>query len=313
MDQITRSLLSDFSVENGLSSLPESSQFEHFSGYLVTQKHHAEVFQTEDISIGDGGDIGIDCLAIMVNGSFITEPEEIEDLVEANGYLDVTFVFLQAETSSSFDTMKIGQFGFGVADFFAEIPKLKSNERIKHFRKIWEKMLEHSRLFRPGNPQIYLYYVTTGKWIGDNDLVTRRDAVTKDIGDLGLFRNVTFECLGANEIQILSRQSKNAISAEITFAVKTVIPEIPRVQEAYLGLLPALEFLKLIKNDSGEIRTSIFYDNVRHWQEWNAVNKEISETVSTDKKILFPLLNNGVTIVAKRLHSTGNKFVKIIR
>jgi hypothetical protein len=100
---------------------------------------------------------------------------------------------------------------------------------------------------------------------------------------------------------------------EITFAVKTVIPEIPRVQEAYLGLLPALEFLKLIKNDSGEIRTSIFYDNVRHWQEWNAVNKEISETVSTDKKILFPLLNNGVTIVAKRLHSTGNKFVKIIR
>jgi hypothetical protein len=39
-----------------------------------------------------------------------------------------------------------------------------------------------------------------------------------------------------------------------------------------LGLLPASEFLKLVENESAEIRSAIFYDNVRHWQEWNPVN-----------------------------------------
>jgi AIPR protein len=111
-------------------------------------------------------------------------------------------------------------------------------------------------------------------------------------------------------LQGLYRRSKNAISATITFNTRTVIPEVQGVQEAYLGLLPATEFLKLIVSDTGEIISSLFYDNVRHWQELNSVNTEINQTVSNDTtKVLFPLLNNGVTIVARRVQPTGNKFM----
>ncbi|MEK9139140.1 MAG: AIPR family protein, partial [Bacteroidota bacterium] len=100
------------------------------------------------------------------------------------------------------------------------------------------------------------------------------------------------------------------MTTEVTFSARTVIPEIPGVEEAYLGLLPATEFLRLIENDNNEVLTSLFYDNVRHWQEWNPVNSEMRETLSSaDKARFFPLLNNGVTIVARRIHPTANKFL----
>ena len=85
---------------------------------------------------------------------------------------------------------------------------------------------------------------------------------------------------------------------------------MPGVEQAYIGVLPAPEFLKLIQNENEEVLTSIFYDNVRDWQEWNSVNKEIRATLQdTSNQIYFPLLNNGVTIVAKRVAQTANKFV----
>ena len=131
MDRITKSLLKEFVNDNELSNLSESRQFEYFSCYLLTSRHFTDSFSTEDVCVGDGGDTGIDGISIIVNGSLVTEPEEVEDLCETNGYLDVTIVFVQAETSSSFDSSKIGQFGFGVVDFFNEKPALPRNEDVK--------------------------------------------------------------------------------------------------------------------------------------------------------------------------------------
>jgi hypothetical protein len=88
-----------------------------------------------------------------------------------------------------------------------------------------------------------------------------------------------------------------------------VIPEIPGVKEAYLGLVPATEFLPLLDDGSGGILKNIFYDNVRDWQEYNTVNTEIKTTLESDaQRARFALMNNGVTIIAKTLRATGNKF-----
>ena len=112
MDRITASLLSEFSRDHGLESLSEDKQFEHFTSYLAVSRHHGETFDSADIVTGAGNDSGIDGLAIIVNGSLIDEPQEINDLLAHNGYLDVSFIFVQAERSSSFETAKIGQLEF---------------------------------------------------------------------------------------------------------------------------------------------------------------------------------------------------------
>jgi AIPR protein len=310
MDRITKSLLSEFVDGNGFNNLAEPQQFEHFSCYLLTSRHFTDSFSTEDVCVGDGGDTGIDGISIIVNGCLVTEPEEIEDLCETNGYLDVTFVFVQAETSSSFDSSKIGQFGFGVVDFFNENPALPRNDDVKQKGLVLNEIYNRSSKFKRGNPNCYLYYVTTGKWVNDQNLTVRKQSVESDLNDLGILRNVSFKCIDATNIQTFYRDSKNSISCEIHFPERTVLPEITGVQQAYIGVLKASEYLKLIQNSDEEIIHSLFYDNVRHWQEWNPVNKEIRETLlDFNQQEYFPIFNNGITIVARSINPTGNKFL----
>jgi len=310
MDRVTKSLLDEFISDNQLTTLPEDTAFEYFCGWLIASNHHDESLQPDDIHVGAGGDCGIDCIAIIVNGSLITEPEEIKAIADASTYLDTTFIFVQAERSISFKTPKIGQTGFGVQDFFSDHPALVQNDRIKLMAQITNEIYARSSQFKKGNPQCYLYYVTTGRWLDDQNLVARRDAVINDLKSLNIFRKVEFECFGAERIHQLYRLSKNAIRREIVFTDRTVLPDLPGVEQAYLGLLPTTEFLKMVENENQEMINSIFYDNVRDWQEWNPVNDSMRQTIEDPtKKCYFPLLNNGITIVARQVIPTGNRFV----
>jgi len=309
MDKITKSLLTEFSAENSFNKMAEDTQFENFASYLAIGRLLAESFDTTETVVGGGTDTGIDAIGIIVNGSLIDDWKDVQEYAERNGFIDAQFVFVQAERSSSFETAKIGQFSFGVLDFFAEKPVLPRGKDVQRFSKMMNSVYALSSLFKRGNPSCRLYYVTTGSWVGDTALEARRNAAIKDLEDLRIFKSVDFIPVGADTIQRLYRESRNSISREFEFSQKTVIPEIDGVTEAYLGLLPAKQFLTLIQDADGELLKTIFYDNVRDWQEFNPVNTEIRETLSDNHaRARFALMNNGVTIIAKTLRSTANRF-----
>jgi len=52
----------------------------------------------------------------------------------------------------------------------------------------------------------------------------------------------------------------------------------------------------------------VFYSNPRDWQEYNDVNEEIKATLQSDAKARFVLMNNGITIIARDIRPTGDKF-----
>jgi hypothetical protein len=309
MDRITKSLLDEFTREHDLIKLPEDKQFEHFASYLTAGRFLSEAFDTFDVVTGSGGDTGIDAIATIVNGSLVGDADLVEEYLERNGYLDVTFVFVQAERSSSFESAKIGQFAFGVQDFFKSKPTLPRSRAVAAAAAVMSAVYDRSSKFKRGNPTCKLYYVTTGSWTRDAVLEARRKAVVDDLVALRLFRDVEFNPVDANTIQRLYRESKNSVSHEFEFVQRTVVPDIPGVSEAYLGLLPAQEFLGLIQDENGELLKAIFYDNVRDWQDYNLVNSEMRETLASDLlRARFALMNNGVTVIAKTLRTTGNRF-----
>ncbi len=309
MDRITKSLLDEFSREHGIAKLSEDKQFEHFACYLTLQRHHSETFDSMDVVTGSGGDTGIDGIAVIINGSLVTDVEVVGELAERNGYLDVSFLFVQAERSAAFDTAKIGQFSYGVGDFFKDSPTLPRNAAVRDAAEIMAAIYERGPKFKRGNPVCRLYYVTTGKWTGDSQLDARRATAVSDLKSLRLFREVEFVPVDADGIQRLYNQAKNAISREFMFSERTVIPEAPGVTEAYLGLIPVPEFISILKDENGEITKSLFYDNVRDFQDYNPVNAEIRQTLESEtQKRQFALMNNGITIIAKTLRTTGNKF-----
>ena len=56
--------------------------------------------------------------------------------------------------------------------------------------------------------------------------------------------------------------------------------------------------------------SSIFYDNVRDWQGDNAVNSGIASTLKNkNSKTRFVFMNNGITVIAKKIRATGDKLL----
>lgn len=135
-------------------------------------------------------------------------------------------------------------------------------------------------------------------------------SVKADLSAGGLFRTVSFDPIGADRLQELYRRTKNAVSSEFNFVSQvTVKPDIQNVEQAYFGFLPWSEFKKIIIDDSGNLMMRLFFDNVRDWQgEENKVNGEIATTLRSPQKNLFVLMNNGVTVIARELNRTGDRF-----
>jgi hypothetical protein len=308
MDRIIKSLLDEFSRDHGIGKLKEDDRFEHFATYVTVHRLHSETFDTSEIVLGDKS-MGIDAIAIIVNGNLITDIDSFTELADNASYLDVTFVFVQADRGESFGVAKIGNFGYSILDFFKEKPVLPRSKEIKEAAKLMTSIYDRSSKFKRGNPACRLYYVTTGKWTGDQTLEARRLSVQNDLTDLGVFRDVSFTAVGADVLQTLYNETKNSIRREFLFPNRTPIPEVKGVKEAYLGFVAAPTFLRIIEDEDGDIIKSIFYDNVRDWQGESPghVNAEISETVRSDHKDRFDLMNNGVTIIARNLQVTGHK------
>jgi AIPR protein len=80
------------------------------------------------------------------------------------------------------------------------------------------------------------------------------------------------------------------------------------VRESYIGLLPISEYLKMITDDEGNVRRRLFFDNIRDFQGDTPVNKSIAGTLLSEASIEFPLRNNGVTIVTRKLQRVGPQF-----
>jgi hypothetical protein len=309
MDKITRSLLDSFVKEEALSPKDDAEAFEHFGNYTVLSSEYSEQFDITDIHAGSGSDTGLDGVAILVNGTLVTDTQEIDDLLSTNRYLDVTFIFVQSKASSHFDIAEFGVFAFGVVDFFSEKPSLVRNEAIDAFSRLQEYIFSKSVHMTRGKPECKLFYVTTGKWQSDLNFTARIEAARKDLEQLNLFEEVEITPIDADRLHRMYNSSKNKVQTEIQFQNKITLPDITGVQQAYLGVLPAEEYLKLITDGSGSIRKSLFYDNVRDYQGNNEVNKEIAQTLSSEHQDRFAILNNGVTVVAKSVQPVGNKFL----
>jgi AIPR protein len=306
LDRVSEALLTDFSAERGIALLGEDKRFEHFAAFITIGRHYTETFDTQDVLVGLAA--GIDAIAIIVNGVLITDVESLEEAKSASE-LDVTFVFMQADRGPQFEAAKMGEFGFAVLDFFREQPQLPRTEEIKSAASIMSTLYGYSAKFKRGNPACRLYFVTTGTWAEDQQLEARRRGVIADLTATNMFRDVTFVPLGAAGIQKLYRQSKIAIEREFVFENRVTVPEVPQVAQAYVGFLPVPELMKIISDDDGEMISGLFYSNPRDWQDYNDVNSEIKKTLQSADKGRFVLMNNGITIIARNIRPTGNKFV----
>ena len=159
------------------------------------------------------------------------------------------------------------------------------------------------------NPRCCLYYVSTGTWQNAQDPKQRFEDGKSRLVELKLFSQVDAVPVDAERLKTIYRELKRGVVKEVEFSKIAVFPRIHGIQEAYIGLLAGDQFIHLVTTEEDNLNRELFYDNVRDFQGNNPVNREIAQTIADSKAIgRFPLLNNGVTIVARSINRTGDVF-----
>jgi cold shock CspA family protein len=307
-DRIIAAFLKDFVAEFGLSDLDESDAFEDFTNYCIISKHHPDEFDPEDVATGGFGDLGLDGLGVLVNDHLVFSEEDVDHLKKSLRRLDVDFIFVQAKTSPHFSGADIGTFISGVRRFLDKEAPAAANETILALHRLKEHIFDSS-IDMERSPICHLYYATTGSWKEDQALQAVIDQGVRDIQLTGLFSSVDFHPIDSESLQRIYRELHNKIVREMVFEKHTILPTISGVPEAYIGIVPCEEYLKLICDDDGLLNRRLFYDNVRDFQGNNPVNLEIEQTLlDVSRNDRFALLNNGVTIVASEINKVGANF-----
>lgn len=291
-------------------SMKETTLFEHYVNYCIISKYHPEIFgkdkdRIEEVNIGGTNDTGIDGLAIFVNERLISTEDEVNTWLREFGKIDVNFVFIQSKFTSTFESGDIHKFIHGIKDFFSkekDVSNLKRNEKIEELIEL-KKVIYDKSLYFGRKPEIHYYYVTSGNWDEDQNIIAVFDQGRRDLLSTGLFEEVKFFPVDSSRIQNIYKELQNQITKTILIPHCTKIPyQIEGVREAYIGVLHAKEFVQLLSSDDGKLQRNLFFDNVRDYLGKNPINKEIEETVKEPaQQNKFALMNNGVTIVAKSL------------
>ncbi|WGE71718.1 AIPR family protein [Actinobacillus equuli subsp. haemolyticus] len=304
IDRITMSSLREFQSKFGFSdNVNDQDLFEHFVNYIILEKKLDDRIDDEmliDINIGKNGTIGIDGFCILINKQIVTSIEELKELLSQKNQPVADVFFIQAKTSNEFNTKDIASFGDAVEDFVATEQKNQWTEHASNSIELLKYLIDHANELE-NNPTCHIYYCTLGEEYNDKNIVAKKEKIIERIKKQKVFSNVIFTYFNFNDIQSNYKKIGRKISRKFNFPLKTLIPEIENVKEAYIGLIPATTIIDLIEEDS-ELIPSIFYDNVRDFQGFNPINSEIRETIEDNNlKYAFPILNNGITIVAEKL------------
>ena len=302
MDRIVQSYLESLLKSMQITEKKDSKRFELFSAYCTISQVYSESYDLYDVVTGAGEDCGIDAVAVIVDGVLINTSEELKDLVKDNRSLyDINFIFVQAKQSEKFSSKDMNTFGEGVLDFFSDEPKLPRNEAIQDKCDIVREVYDNASRMR-NNPKCILYYVSTGKWVEDRNCKASIDRTEERLLDEKLFSDVKYYPVDADLLRNFYKAATEEVEVSIEFPDAVLIPEIEKVKQAYLGFLEISEYLKLIQDETGALRKSVFNDNVRDYQGDVPVNEQIAETIKADAD-KFIIFNNGVTIICQELNN----------
>lgn len=307
---ILNAYLKDFSKNFNLQSLSDADLFEYFTAYCVYFRDYSDRVNLEDVLIAGGKDTGIDSAGIFIGEICCTSSIQIQDIFARQSRVDVNFCFIQAKTSKKLSVAEIGNFIQGVKEFFGE-RFMPANEDVADKRSLSDEVFENSVKLR-SKPKLDMYYCYGGAYKADKNITARVAAGKKELEGMNLFSEVNFTFVDSDRLQERYQEVNLRIEREVQLDEYATLPAIPGIRQAYLGVLPCKELVKLLANSDGKLHKSIFNENVRDFLSRNPVNDEIAETiVSPENQGKLAALNNGITIVARDVRIIGKKFTLV--
>lgn len=316
MDTMTQRKIRGFAKSNGFTG-NESELFERYVAYLYLNRYvSSDVRIIDDIVVGGGTDGGVDIAAVIINGTIVIDASDVADLLNDGSDNSVAATFIQAKTGEKYDTKLISKFLHGVEAVteYAALGRGRSNlpAGLAQTALILDAVLDNITRFNTTRIPAELYYVTTSKTSTTVERLgeTQIDSALKRLNGHSIYPDLlTCKLHGKGDLE--ERESALAGPQDVVFRFPGAIPipEAMGIDQAYIGIAQAEQLLNVLCNDKGEMRAGIFKENVRIYQgDSNPVNREIYATLASPERALFPFLNNGLTIIARKLNNAGGRF-----
>jgi hypothetical protein len=310
LDPIIDAKFNKFREKMNLKNVPDGTAFEQFVNHSILIGHQASAFNgdnelLEKVNVGGYGDMGIDGLAIKINGIIVRGIEETKSLVEKLPKLEIEFIFIQSKYKTEFTKSEFISFTSGVRDYLSENTRMPHGDEIADSLKIKEYLIDENTVYKwHDNPSVRLYYVTMAKQHDSKTQLALAETFKEDIAKLNTYKDPIIHFIDRNDLKMLLDSNENKFEQVINFIYSMPLTEVEEVTNSCVLLCYATELKKLLKSPDGLIRKSLFDDNVRDYQGRTSINMDIDSTISLDPE-KFVLLNNGITIVCDRFISSN--------
>lgn len=314
VEPIINARFKQFRQKNELEFKPDGEAFERFVNYTIFSLHQPDAFSSDSelidfVCVGGMSDMGIDGLAIKVNGIIVKSKTDIQDIIKRFKRIDVEFVFIQSKYKPNFNKGELNNFVDGVRDFLSEEHNFPMNESVQQQLELKDFILSDDVIIMwDSNPKVALYYVAMGKWREAPDLVGIQKQFQSDLRHLNVYEKINFHFIDSEALKEIYDSIQNTFSTTIDTRHIMPLTDVKEVSNSCISIVFGAEFLKLISTDDGVIRKSLFNDNVRDYQGTNPVNSEIYNTIEENPE-QFIILNNGITIVCDEFKQNNTKLV----
>jgi len=301
--------LKDYSKKRCIEEIHKPRLFAMCCVDTVVSRYVRKPFDVAPVFVDGQNDTGIDGLATIANGQVISSVEDIDRVVAADGDLRVTFVFIQATMDREFRDQKMNAFAQGVHRFFHTDVFGPRNAGIKKAAQIKDAIYARSQWMHSGRPEVHMHYLSSGQWVGDSVLEGSVAWTERFLEETNLFKSVEFTPMDFRSFLDLRRGLQRQNSGDIHAYRLREVESMPGIEKSYLGAILVDDLINIIRHPvTDKLNRTVFLENIRGFQGLkNAVNSAINETLNREDVALFPLLNNGITIVCRDHEAVGPK------
>jgi hypothetical protein len=288
----------------------EDKLFETFCNYCVVSKSFLGRFDPRNITTADD-DASIDGIAILIDSELILTADDAKEIFDTHKTnLETKIILTQVKSGEKFEKNEISNFNLGLLDFFSLDPKLPNGEHNKEALEIIHVILNNLKKVKNKLPDVEIYYCTSGSYGESRELNACFEIIKRGVTETELFNHVLVEPLDRKDLGKIWNSINQTNEAKLKVIEYFGMPPMPNIRQSYITLVNAKEFVDKVLRDSttGQIKHEVFEENIRAFLGNNTpVNAKISETLQdSEKKDLFSVLNNGITIITPELTLTPN-------
>ena len=308
MHPVIKAQLKEFSDTHSKETLTESEYFEVFCIHSIENGLMGLSIDPFEAHL-ESSEFGIDGISILVQGELCTDADQAAATLSVGKNHSSEFHFFQTKTSTKTDYGHVTRFLDAVVDFFEE-GKLAISAQIKDLRACKDEIYSSPT---KTNPRLRCHFCTTGTGEISSPIKQLIDANKKRIDEMSLFSDIEIAVHGAKSLQDGYRSATNSISATFDFPRAITLPDHPSVDEAFIGVVPARELLRLAilasaSPEEAGINRAVFYDNIRDFNPQSEINQAMLSELQEGSEESFVFKNNGVTVVAKEISRKSDTY-----